>query len=157
VYRKRALALYIPLLTFLLGCGTTGETEQTAPPTPPPPPASQPDVAAPPKEFESRTDTVSGVHGVTEKIDTPSTVTPNVRWLVQIGAFKDPLLAKAAQEGARQRYPMTVLNDYNPLVSLYQIRIGFFTTKEGAQSFRDRIQKEFPEEYKGAWVVQLNE
>jgi cell division septation protein DedD len=151
VYLRLPVAFVISFTTIFLGCGTTEETPS------PPAQVSQPEPPPPPKAFESRTDTVSAVHTVAGQRDSASAAQPHSRWLVQIGAFKDPLLANASQASARQRYAMTVLNDYNPLVGLYQIRIGFFETKDLAQAFRERMQKEFPEEYKGAWVVEFKQ
>jgi hypothetical protein len=75
--------------------------------------------------------------------------------MVQIGAFKDPQLATGVQTRARERYHLPVLNDYNILVGLYQIRIGFFETRDAANDFKARMMKAFPEDYKDAWVVQL--
>lgn len=143
-------------LTFLQGCGTSGQMEEAqtpgesiAVPAPPPPP---------PQEFRSRTDTVSAEQkaaGIPKEDESGAPVL--IRYLVQVGAFKDPMLADAAHSTAKQRFALTVLNDYNPLVGLYQIRIGFFDTKEEAQTFRDKIKKEFPEDYRDSWIVQIKQ
>jgi hypothetical protein len=50
---------------------------------------------------------------------------------------------------------MPVLNDYHIQMGLYQIRIGFFETRRGAEAFRKRMVMEHPAEYKDSWVVQL--
>lgn len=141
------------LIVLLAGCGTTEQTEETSLPPPSPPPV-QPTVPAPP-EYRTQVDTVSALQAAPLSADSSAGVAAQERYVVQIGAFKDPALANAAQTLARQRYAMTVLNDYNPLVGLYQIRVGFFDTKEEAYLFRARIQNEFPEEYTDAWVVQF--
>ena len=78
-----------------------------------------------------------------------------IKFMVQIGAFKDPQYASAVQTAARERYHMPVLNDYNTSYALYQIRIGFFETKEAAYAFRLRMRREYPADYRDAWVVQL--
>lgn len=78
-----------------------------------------------------------------------------IRYMVQIGAFKDPQYAAAVQTAARDRYHLPVLNDFNTSHALYQIRIGFFETREDAYNFRQKMRKDFPGDYKDAWVVQL--
>ena len=75
--------------------------------------------------------------------------------MVQIGAFKDPKNASRMQVTARQRYHLPVLNDYNTKYALYQIRIGFFESREAAQTFRQQMSQEHPHDYKDSWVVQL--
>jgi cell division septation protein DedD len=77
--------------------------------------------------------------------------------MVQIGAFKDAQNASRIQALARERYHQPVFNDYNTAISLYQIRLGFFETREAAREFRDRMAREFPEEYKDSWVAQLTQ
>jgi cell division septation protein DedD len=75
--------------------------------------------------------------------------------MVQIGAFKVARNASRVQTTARSRYHLPVLNDYNTAHALYQIRIGFFETKDDAYKFRQQMQLEHPADYKDAWVVQL--
>ena len=136
------------------GCGTTEETDQV------PRPESKPVLKEEPPpgvQFESRTDTVAVVHATNPDSSAPQGKQPEIRYMVQLGAFKDPQLATAAQAAARARYLLPVLNDYNPLVGLYQIRIGSFLTREAANEFKSRIQKEFPADYKDSWIVQLRQ
>lgn len=136
----------------LAGCGTTEEVEQ--PPAPAPPPVVQPQPAAK-IEFETRTDTVTALQRAAESQAPAPAEEGQIRFMVQIGAFKDPEGANAVQALARQRYHMPVLNDYHSTLGLYQIRIGFFETQEAANAFRQRLQNEHPADYKDAWVVQL--
>jgi cell division septation protein DedD len=105
--------------------------------------------------FEVKTDTVATRSsdrlqpaGQTERGE-------QVRYMVQIGAFKDPHSASRVQNTARERYRMPVLNDYHPVYALYQIRIGFFETREAATAFRNKLRSEYPADYADAWVVQL--
>ena len=126
------------------------EESQEVPP--PSPPVVQ---QAPRLGFKTHTDTV---YSQKSRTSTPSGVAGRerqIRFMVQIGAFKDPQNASRIQTLARQRYHLPVLNDYHPTLALYQIRIGFFETREAAYTFRGRMHKEFPADYKGAWVVQL--
>jgi len=144
------------VLTFLaaspfLGCGATEEIQE--PTAPPPRPAAKEETAR--MKFASKTDTVSVTQtGRSDSMNAPGRE-PEIRFMVQIGAFKNPPLAAAVQTLARTRYRMPVLNDYALKAGLYQIRIGFFETREAAMAFRAKMQKDYPEEYRDAWVVQL--
>jgi cell division protein FtsN len=135
------------------GCGTSDQAQ-----LPPPPPVPEVKEEAPAHvEFRTRTDTVAVVHSTTPDSSAPAGGGVALRYMVQIGAFKDPQLATAVQAAARQRYQLPVLNDYNPLVGLYQIRIGSFSSREAATEFKNQMQREFPTEYKDSWIVQLKQ
>lgn len=138
----------IGLTAVLSACGTTSEPEKI------PPPPQVREQPAPRMEFESRTDTVNAVH-TEEGAQRDSGGKPSIRFMVQIGAFRDPHLASNVQNTARQRFKLPVLNDYNTQLSLYQIRIGFFETREAALAFREQMQKSFPGDYTDSWLVQL--
>jgi len=135
------------------GCGTIEETEEA----PPSPQAAEPvQQQVPPRvEFETKTDTVVTEKGRERLQQDGSVREPQIRYMLQIGAFKNPQLASRTQTTARQRYRMPVLNDYNTKQALYQIRIGFFESREAAQAFRERLLLEHPQDYKDSWVVQL--
>jgi cell division septation protein DedD len=112
--------------------------------------------ASPKVEFETRTDTVKSERPNEQGSAPLQSREPLIRFMVQIGAFKDPQNASRVQVAARERYHLPVLNDYQADTELYQIRIGFFASRDSAYAFRDRLQKEYPDDYKGSWVVQLN-
>ena len=143
--------LFGSLLILLPGCGSMPETQETQTPSPPPPAMNQ----SPAKmRFETKTDTVA-----MEKASLDSSAREpreiQIKYMVQIGAFKDPQLASIIQTTARARYHLPVLNDFNTSQTLYQIRIGFFETKEDAYKFRQKMQQDHPSDYRDAWVVQL--
>lgn len=141
------------LIAFsLIGCGGSTETQETETPASRVPPTRQ---AAPGMEFETRTDTVAMEKSQLDSMHTPRLRELEVRYMVQIGAFKDPHYASIVQSAARERYHMPTVNDYNTALALYQIRLGFFETREAATVFKQRLQKDYPRDYKGAWVVQL--
>lgn len=144
----RWLLVVFFLAAMLAGCGATSEPERV----PPPPQVIQ--QPAPRMEFESQTDTVNAVHTEEGAGHLPGGE-PQIRFMVQIGAFRDPHLASNVQNTARQRFKLPVLNDYNTQLSLYQIRIGFFETREAALAFREQMQKSFPGDYADSWLVQL--
>jgi cell division septation protein DedD len=137
----------------LTGCGSAEESavEQT-----PAPPQQRP-APAPVRrlEFETRTDTVTALHGADRRPAGASGREVQIRYMVQIGAFKDPHRASEVQAEARKRYRMPVLNDYHAARGLYQIRLGFFVSRSSAHEFRQRMLKEHPEDYRDSWVVQL--
>jgi cell division septation protein DedD len=114
-------------------------------------PAQQP--KAP--EVESRVDTVNSLHHEEGDGNTRDSTGAQIRFMVQVGAFKDPQLASAIQTSTRKRYHLPVLNDYFAALGLYQIRVGFFTTREEAHLFRQKMIDEFPADYRDSWVVQL--
>lgn len=139
------------------GCGTTEESVDEGIEPASPQPAEQRVTTAPSKglEFETRTDTVTALKGAERPTaETPSRGT-QVRYMVQIGAFKLPHNASTLQTETRKRYGMPVLNDYHAGLGLYQIRIGFFDSRESARTFRQRLIEEHPAEYNDSWVVQL--
>ncbi len=135
----------------LFGCGSSEEVRE------PPPAPSTPAVQRTQQKlgFETRVDTVKTV---TEGEHAGTAETPRerqIRFMIQIGAFKDARNASRIQGIARERYHLPVLNDYHTRLGLYQIRIGFFETREQALVFRQQMQSGFPTDYKDAWVVQL--
>jgi cell division septation protein DedD len=138
-------------LVLLSGCGTTEHVENQ--------PQQQPATSEsnPPRamQLESKTDTVNAVHGMSQPAENSALREPQIKFMVQIGAFKNPVNASAVQILARERYHLPVLNDYNIKSGLYQIRIGFFESKDSAYAFRRQMQGDHPEAYLDSWVVQL--
>lgn len=148
--------LLLVSVTLVSGCGSTDETREEEVPTPeaPPPPVVSAPVE-PPVSFSTRTDTVLSAPAVTPTAPVVNQRPPETQYLVQVGAFKDAEKATRVQNVTRERLAMTVLNDYNTLIGMYQIRVGFFETREAAAAFRDRIVKDYPEEYRDSWIVEL--
>ena len=147
------------------GCGSATETAQEDLASPPD--TIQPQIR-PPMIFETRTDTVNtertGLHRAPDLTHsgpesagtrTAGSLESRIRFMVQIGAFKDPEKASKIQQAARERFHVPVLNDYHTTYDLYQIRIGFFETRKAAHAFKEQMEKEFPADYKDSWVVQL--
>jgi len=147
--RPRILLLGTPIL-LLWGCG--GSEPTTEQPSPNPPVVQRP---AGTPEFETRTDTVRTVLRTPGKRTPAPRKEPQIRFMVQIGAFKDPGMASQVQVTARKRYHLPVLNDYHTKLGLYQIRIGFFETRTAANAFRKKMRADYPGDYKDCWVVQL--
>lgn len=144
--RSILTALFWGAAWTLFGCSSVEEAQEVLPPPVKEEPARV--------EFQSTTDTVAVTSTGRAPANAPGKE-PQIRFMVQIGAFKNARLAASVQARARERYRMPVLNDYYLNAGLYQIRIGFFETREAAMEFRARMLKEYREEYKDAWVVQL--
>jgi cell division protein FtsN len=155
--RHVPIVLLATLLAVSWGCGTTDETRQETPPTEPPPPPAQPAVkpADPPVSFNTRTDTVVASPHVVQSDPVLQERQAATQYLIQVGAFKDAQNATRVQNMTRERLKMTVLNDYNTLIGMYQIRVGFFETKEAASAVRNKLVRDYPQEYKDSWIVEL--
>jgi len=148
VKRETSLAAIAGVLLLAQGCGSP---EETVEPTPAPSNQEQG------TRFETRTDTVNTVGGTRPRQEQTPAGTAQARFTVQVGAFKDPHNASRVQSLARDRYHMPVVNDYQGRLGLYQIRIGFFESREAAASFLLRMQQEHPNDYKDSWVVQMKQ
>ncbi len=137
----------------LAGCGSSTETREAETQAPPASAAQTPSRI----RFETRTDTVALEKSQIDSMRLPPAGERQVevRFMVQIGAFKDAHYASLVQSAARERYHMPTINDYNTESALYQIRLGFFETREAATAFRQRLLKDYPRDYKDAWIVQL--
>lgn len=138
----RYASLFCSLLLF--SCGST--EEQTKPPGPPPEPG--------PIGFKSTKDTVLTIRPPAEVV-TEETEERVIRYMVQIGAFSNPVNASRVQELARERFGIPVFNDYRTDLKLYQVRIGFFEDRTAAVAFRGELIREFPGDYYDAWIVEL--
>jgi cell division protein FtsN len=135
----------------LPGCGSSGPPTVAGNPAPPSPRNEGQERV----QFHTQADTVTALHGSELGIVGTPGRTPQIRFMVQIGAFRDPHHASAVQAGARKRYHMPVLNDFLAGPGLYQIRIGFFESRENARSFQQQMKRDHPSEYGDSWIVQL--
>lgn len=145
----RAELGFLILSLVVASCATTVEVREEPPP---PPPVEEP--APEPTTFRTQTDTLHSA-AVVDAAHPVDRRNPEIRFMVQVGAFRDAANASRVQEATRERFRMPVVNDYNLLKGVYQIRIGFFETREAAAAFRDRIVREYPREYGDSWVVPL--
>lgn len=148
----RTLPATLLTAAVLWGCGSSEETAEQVPPQPPAPVVQETQKKP---AFETRTDTVATVREAERQQSGHVRRDPQIRFMVQIGAFRDPKNASVVQTDARQRYRLPVLNDYHTKLGLYQIRIGFFETRDAAQAFTLQMKREYPNDYQDCWVVQL--
>ena len=150
----KRVAYFLPAawsVLALCGCGSSEDIRETAPP-----PSSHATRQSQQKlGFETRIDTVKTVSEGDHAGSAEMPRERQIKFMIQIGAFKDARNASRIQGLARERYHLPVLNDYHMRLGLYQIRIGFFETREQAMVFRQQMRTGFPSDYKDAWVVQL--
>lgn len=144
---------------FLAGCASSSDADRewlNIPPMDTTAHTRLPDGQAGKTTFETHTDTVNA-EGARTRTQTQSGVEGSsaVRFTVQIGSFADAKNASIVQAAARQRYQLPVVNEYNAQRKRYQIRIGFFESREAAIAFCARLKSDFPQEYKDAWVAQI--
>jgi cell division septation protein DedD len=139
------------LAVFLPGCGSSEIPAAAVKPASPSPGSGSPDRV----QFHTHADTVMALNaGELGTVGAPGR-TAQIRFMVQIGAFKDPHHASVVQGEARKRYHMPVLNDFLAGPGLYQIRIGFFESRENARAFQQQMRQDHPSEYRDSWIVQL--
>jgi cell division septation protein DedD len=137
----------VALPVALVGCATIEETGRE----PEGPPGGSPG-----RTFETRTDTVDAVEGPRSAAEGNTSLAAGTGFAVQIGAFRDPRNASAAQTAARSRFQIPVTNEYNALAGLYFIRAGFFHSRKEAVRFRETIVSRFPADYADSWIVEVN-
>jgi cell division protein FtsN len=144
---------HLIMMLILAGCGSSSDTDREWMNIPP----MDTTVQARKTTFETRTDTIDA-EGAQPKTQTDAAVAASaeLRFTVQIGSFTDAKNASLAQAAARQRYQLPVVNDYDAQRRRYQIRIGFFESKEAAGAFCAKLKSDFPLEYKDAWVAPIN-
>ncbi len=140
------------LLAGIAGCGSSSEADKDWTAS-----TDSIRVTSRTPAFETRTDTVTA-QTPAQRFDDTSGSQPGagIRYMVQIGAFKEAHHATAVQTLARQRYELPVVNDYNAQRRLYQVRIGFFETEAEAQAFKARLIREHRGDYWDAWAVQIS-
>lgn len=80
---------------------------------------------------------------------------PPGKYTVQIGAYTSGTSAKEVADRAERRFARAVYTIYDESDSLFRVMLGVFETKNLARDFRDLIVRQFPEDYKDAWVSEL--
>lgn len=118
-------------------------------------PAPQPTAQQQPEEFVARVDTIEAAGTAGAVVADTTLADGAVLFSIQIGAYKEPANASAAQSQARERYTLPVLNEFQPSPGLYRIRIGNFSTREEATAHLVRMRVAFPADYKDSFILQL--
>jgi hypothetical protein len=80
---------------------------------------------------------------------------PKGKFTVQLGAFQSQEGASSVASLAKTRFSRDVYTILNDKDGLFKVMLGAFDTKDLARAFRDTIVREYPQEYKDAWVSEL--
>jgi cell division septation protein DedD len=80
---------------------------------------------------------------------------PPGKFTVQLGAYQSEDGASKIAALARSRFTRDVYTVFNDTDALYKVMLGVFDTKEEARNFRDTIVRQFPADYRDAWVSDL--
>jgi len=105
--------------------------------------------------FEVRTDTVVVVKPDEAVVASPAPREAEIRFAVQIGAFRDPENARSVGDAARGRFSSPVTNNYDTESGLYLVRVGAFETRDQAHELRVKMQRAYPKDYRDCWIVQV--
>ncbi len=145
---------------ILVGCSSSEETQSEKEATeqqvqkdvtqelPPPPPAESDTIEAVAKEVQQ------DVQQENKSQTTQQTVTGGT-YAVQVGAFKVPETADQIASLAKNRFSMQVLTLLDKETGLTKVLVGGFNSKDEARAFRDQLAKQFPDDYKDAWVTEI--
>lgn len=134
---------------LLAGCAGSEDSAQEA--QLPPPQETSPAVA-----FEMSTDTVDVLRQGERVAAAPLDPEPGTTYSVQIGAYREPANAEAAEALARQRFAHPVLL-HADASGLVHIRVGRFSTRQAAEELRSEMKGSFPRDYADCWIVQHKE
>jgi hypothetical protein len=80
---------------------------------------------------------------------------PKGKFTVQLGAFQSQDGAAAVSSLAKSRFSKEVYTLFDERDGFYKVMLGAFDTKDLARSFRDSIVRQFPQDYRDAWVSEL--
>lgn len=142
------------------GCGTGQQSSGSETPSSSPPPSTPSTlgsrVAIPP-------DTVSvQVQNQTRptydsRTTTPVTPAPGGRFSVQVGAYKLADNADRIAALAKERFGRNVYTVPDRISDIVKVMVGDFMTKDEARTFRDDMAKQFPGDYRDAWVTEIGQ
>lgn len=117
-------------------------------------------VAVPAQQrFNVQADTLT-VHTRKKEKSIPAPVTvkstlPRQYYSIQIGAFRLKSNADRNVDIIKKRFPYPVIRFYEPGIKMERICIGHFTSFKAAVALLQSIQKQYPSEYKDAWIAEL--
>jgi cell division septation protein DedD len=134
---------------FLAGCAGSEESAQEEQ-------LPQQQETSPAVSFQMSTDTVDVLRRGERIAGVPADPEPGTMYSVQIGAYREPANAEAAEALARQRFAHPVLR-HSDASGLVHIRVGRFSTRQGAEELRSEMKGSFPRDYVDCWIVQLKE
>ncbi len=80
---------------------------------------------------------------------------PPGKFTVQLGAYQSEEGAAGVAALSRSRFTKEVYTVFNSLDGLYKVMLGMFDSKDAARNFRDTIVRQYPDDYRDAWVSEL--
>ncbi len=80
---------------------------------------------------------------------------PPGKFTVQLGAFQSSEGAENIASVTKSRFSKEVYTVVNDADGLYKVMLGVFDTKDLARAFRDTIVRQYPDDYRDAWVSEL--
>jgi len=80
---------------------------------------------------------------------------PKGKFTVQLGAYQSEDAGRQIASRAQTRFSRRVYTVYDAADHLYKVMLGTFDTKDQAREFRDTIVRQYPDDYRDAWVSEL--
>ena len=80
---------------------------------------------------------------------------PKKYYSIQIGAFKSQANIDLNQKMLNKRFKQPVITFFDGGIKMMRICIGNFPTKQVGFDFLHGMQKNYPNDYKNAWVAEL--
>jgi hypothetical protein len=111
------------------------------------------------QRFNVQADTLTVQTRKKEK-STPAPVTvksalPQHYYSIQIGAYRLKSNADRTIDIIKKRFPYPVIRFYEPGIKMERICIGHFTSFKAAVALLQSIQRQYPKDYKDAWIAEL--
>ncbi|MBI5216227.1 MAG: SPOR domain-containing protein [Ignavibacteriae bacterium] len=150
------IGLLIIALSFI-GCSSSEETQSEKEATDKQVQQEQAQELPPPPPSDTIEAVANEVQQETQQLNQTQTTTQEVTgtYAVQVGAFKVTETADQIASLARSRFSMQVKSIFDKETGLTKVLVGGFATKDEARAFRDQLARQFPEDYKDAWVTEL--
>jgi cell division septation protein DedD len=115
----------------------------------------------PSREIQKTTSRVDTVQTAVESSQKPSYEakspvggSPAGKFSVQVGAYKMPDNAERIGSLAKERFGKNVYTVHDAGTDLYKVLVGDFFSKDDARNFRDEMVRQYPADYKDAWVFE---
>ncbi len=81
---------------------------------------------------------------------------PPGKFTVQLGAYQAEESAGSIAALTRSRFTKEVYTVFNSVDGLFKVMLGVFDSKDAARNFRDTIVRQYPDDYRDAWVSELS-
>ncbi len=122
------------------------------------PPSAKTIRQKPPHGFSINADTIEVESGKRISTKTKPAAKPaelKKYYTIQIGGFKDAANAKRAAQLLKKRYSNPTNNFYDSNLKLNRVFIGVFSASADAQLFLNGMKRDYPADYKQAFVWKI--